>query len=199
METSLGRYLQQLNTDLLDNITQIESGGKKITKKDIWSTNLPKQHLQLNYQLKQLKNLPLEQGLSQLKQNLNESIELYKPDNSVRTNVEKAQEAVDKAYSQRRIFQDFQKRGGIKSLLTKEELQNLEDILKRLNTEEVETATWSADDNVHFPDLGVRYLKQKKQDFNAKTIELQARITRELQKMYGDNAPLINLTAPALS
>ena len=197
LETSLGRYLQQLNTDLLYNITQIESGGKKITKKDIWSTNPPKQHLQLNYQLKQLKNLPLEQGLSQLKQNLNESIELYKSDNSVRTNVEKAQEAVDKAYSQRRIFQDFQKRGGIKSLLTKEELQNLEDILKRLNTEEVETATWSADDNVHFPDLGVRDLKQKKQDFNAKTIELQARITRELQKMYGDNAPLINLTAPA--
>lgn len=34
LETSLGRYLQQLNTDLLDNITQIESGGKRIQKKN---------------------------------------------------------------------------------------------------------------------------------------------------------------------
>jgi len=197
LEASLGRYLQQLNTNLLDNITQIESGGKKIIKNNVWSTNPPKQHLQLNYQLEQLKNLPLEQGLSQLKQNLNEQIELYKSDNSVRTNVEKAQEAVEKAYSQRRIFRDFQKRGGIKSLLTKEEVQDLENLLKRLNTEEVETATWSADDNAYFSDLGIRDLKQKKKDFSNEVIAIQTKINNKLSDTYGDNAPLINLTAPA--
>ena len=58
LETSLGRYLQQLNTDLLDNITQIESGGKRIQKKiDITSKQT---HIQLNYQLQQIKDLPLE-------------------------------------------------------------------------------------------------------------------------------------------
>lgn len=189
LETSLGRYLQQLNADLLDNITQIESGGKKIIKNNVWSTN------PLNYQLEQLKNLPLEQGLSQLKQSLNERIELYKSDSS--KNPEKAQEAVEKAYSQRRIFQNFKKRGGIKSLLTKQELEDLKNILHQLNTEEVETATWSADDNAYFPDLGIRDLKQKKKDFSNEVIAIQTKINNKLSDTYGDNAPLINLTAPA--
>ena len=197
LETSLGRYLQQLNTDLIDNITQIESGNKRIQKNDIFSTNPPRQHFQLNHQLQQLYNLPLEQGLNQLKQRLNESIELYKSDNS--KNPEKAQEAVDKAYSQRRIFQDFKKRGGIKSLLTKEELEDLKNILHQLNTEEVEgEAQWLPDENQFEPGFpSIRNLKQKKADFKNKTIKLQAKLTRELQKMYGDNAPLINLFAPA--
>ena len=196
LETSLGRYLQQLNTDLLDNITQIESGGKQIIKRDS-SVEFSKTHLQLNYQLLQLKDLPLEQGLVQLKERLNEQIELHKSDRS--KNPDKAQKVVEKAYSQRRIFRDFQRRGGIKSLLTKEELQNLEDILKRLNTEEVEgEAQWLPEENQFEPGFpAIRNLKQKKQDFKLKTIELQAKITRELQKIYGDNAPLINLTAPA--
>ena len=196
METSLGRYLQQLNADVLDNITQIESGGKKIIKRDS-SEEFRKTHLQLNYQLLQLKDLPLEQGLSQLKQALNEQIELYKSNTS--KNPKLASEFVEKAYSQRRIFRDFQRRGGIKSLLTKEELQNLEDILKRLNTEEVEgEAQWLPEENQFEPGFpAIRNLKRKKQDFKLKTIELQAKITRELQKIYGDNAPLINLFAPA--
>lgn len=198
LETSLGRYLQQLNTDLLDNITQIESGGKKIIRRDS-SEEFIKTHLQLNYQLLQLKDLPLEQGLLQLKQNLNEKIELYKSDNSVRNNIDKAQEVVDEAYSRRRIFQDFQKRGGIKSLLTKEELQNLEDILKRLNTEEVEgEAMWLPEENQFEPGFpSIRNLKRKKRDFSNEVIAIQTKINDKLRDMYGDNVPLINLTAPA--
>lgn len=196
LETSLGRYLQQLNTDLLDNITQIESGGKKIIKYDS-SNEFKKTHIHLNQQLLQLKDLPLEQGLLHLKQNLNERIELYKSDPS--KDPKKAQEAVEDAYTQRRIFQDFQKRGGIKSLLTKEELQDLENLLKRLNTEEVAGEDqWMPEENQYEPGFpSVRDLRQKKQDFKSKTIELQARITRELQKMYGDNAPLIYLNVSA--
>lgn len=198
LETSLGRYLQQLNTDLLDNITQIESGGKKIIRRDS-SEEFIKTHLQLNYQLLQLKDLPLEQGLLQLKQNLNEKIELYKSDNSVRNNIDKAQEVVDEAYSRRRIFQDFQKRGGIKSLLTKEELQNLEDILKRLNTEEVEgEAMWLPEENQFEPGFpSIRNLERKKRDFSNEVIAIQTKINDKLRDMYGDNVPLINLTAPA--
>lgn len=198
LETSLGRYLQQLNTDLIDNITQIESGDKRIQKNDIFSTNPPRQHFQLNHQLQQLYNLPLEQGLNQLKQRLNESIELYKSDNSIINNPERAQEEVEKAYSQRRKFTDFQKRGGIKSLLSKEELDNLKEILHELNTGIVMTdAVYLPEENQYEPGYEtIRDLNQKKQDFKIKTLELQAKITRELQKMYGDDAPLLHLTAP---
>jgi len=195
LETSLGRYLQQLNIDLLDNITQIESGGKRIQKKFYIS---PKQtHIQLNYQLQQIKDLPLEQGLQQLKQNLNELIELFKSDFS--KDIDKAKENVDEAYSQRRKFQDFQKRGGIKSLLTKEELQDLKDLLKRLNTEEVVgEAQWLHEENQYEPGFpSIRNLKQKKKDFSDGVIAIQTKINDKLSDTYGDNAPVITLQAPA--
>lgn len=199
LETSLGRYLQQLNTDLLDNITQIESGGKTIIRKDIWSTNPPKQHLQLNYQLEQLKNLPLEQGLSQLKESLNERIELYKSYNSVRNNPEKAQEAVEEAYSKRRIFQDFQKRGGIKSLLTKEELNNLKEILNRLNTGEVMTDAVYIPEEIQYEPAhpAIRNLREKKQKFKRLVKSLEIDINNKLKELYGNGVFVIKLQAPA--
>ena len=64
-----------------------------------------KTHLQLNYQLLQLKDLPLEQGLLQLKQNLNEQIELYKSDRS--KNPDKAQEVVEKAILKKEYSEIF--------------------------------------------------------------------------------------------
>jgi len=194
LETSLGRYLQQLNTDLLDNITQIESGGKRIQKKiDITSKQT---HIQLNYQLQQIKDLPLEQGLQQLKQRLSELIELYKSDSS--KNPEKAQEAVDKAYTQRRIFQDFQRRGGIKSLLTKEELEEIEDILKDLNINTPEQVIEpDFDEDGYVTMISERGLKQKKQNFLYRTEKLKAKLTKELHNLYGANAPIITLNAPA--
>ena len=195
LETSLGRYLQQLNTDLLDNITQIESGDKRIIKKDS-SEEFRKTHLQLNYQLLQLKDLPLEQGLSQLKQRLNEQIELYKSDNF--KNPELAQEAVEKAYSQRRIFQDFKKRGGIKSFLTKEELEEIEDILKDLNINTPEQVIEpDFDEDGYVTIISEGGLEQKKQSFLYRTENLKRKLTKELHNLYGANAPIITLTAPA--
>ena len=174
LETSLGRYLQQLNTDLLNNITQIESGGKKIQKK--FDINPKRTHIQLNYQLEQIKDLPLEQGLQQLKQRLNELIELFKSDFS--KDINKAKENVDEAYSQRRKFQDFQKRGGIKSLLTKEELNDLKIFIKGINEENLD-------------------LRNKKQEFRVQSGYIQSKINSKLRELYGDNAPVITLQAPA--
>ena len=174
LETSLGRYLQQLNTDLLNNITQIESGGKKIQKK--LNINPKRTHIQLNYQLEQIKDLPLEQGLQQLKQRLNELIELFKSDFS--KDINKAKENVDEAYSQRRKFQDFQKRGGIKSLLTKEELNDLKIFIKGINEENLD-------------------LRNKKQEFRVQSGYIQSKINSKLRELYGDNAPVITLQAPA--
>lgn len=201
LETSLGRYLQQLNTDLLDNIQQIESGGKRIQKDSISASTATAQQLPsiLRQILPQIEDLPLEQGLNTLKQRLNELIELYKSDNSVRNNPEKAQEQVEKAYSQRRIFQDFQKRGGIKSLLSKEELDNLKEILQQLNTEEIMTeSVYLPEENQYEPGYPtIRDLKEKKKSFKNYTNTLQIKINNKLKELYGDNAPTINLNAPA--
>ena len=173
LETSLGRYLQQLNTDLLDNITQIESGGKKIIKKDF--IDVKKGYIQLNYQLRQLKDLPLEQGLQQLKERLNERIELFKSDRS--KDIDKAQKFVDKAYSKRRKFVEFQKRGGIKSLLTKGELGVLKEILHSLNTE-------------YEPGfLAVRDLNEKKQEFRELVASIVIKINDKLKELYGSDVP----------
>ena len=197
LEISLGRYLQQLNTDLLDNIAQIESGGKRIQKN--YLTEKPRQHAQLNYQLQSLVSIPLEQGLDQLKQNLNEKIQLYKSDDSIRTNPEKAQEEIEKIYSQKRKFADFQRKGGIKSLLTKEELENLKEILKELNTGTIMTdAVFMADENQYEPGYEtIRDLKQKKHDFKLRVNSLEQKINKELSKLYGTDFPIITLNAPA--
>ena len=196
LETSLGRYLQQLNIDLIDNITQIESGGKKIVKKDL-GIDAKRGYIQLNYQLQQIKDLPLEQGLQQLKQRLNELIELYKSGSS--KDINKAQEAVDRAYSQRRKFQDFQIRGGIKSLLTKEELNNLKEILNRLNTEELTTGdVYMPEENQYEPGYPtIRNLREKKQEFKRLVNSLETKINNKLKELYGNDAPIITLQAPA--
>jgi hypothetical protein len=198
LETSLGRYLQQLNTDLLDNITQIESGGKRIQKTDIYSSNPPTQHLELNYQLQQLVDQPLESGLNNLKQNLNEKIELYKSDNSTRNNPEKAQEEVEKAYSQRRKFADFQKRGGIKSLISQEELSNLKEILNELNTSTVMTdAVYMPDENQYEPGYEtIRDLARKKEDFQKLSRTLVEKINSKVKELYGKDFPNIILQSP---
>jgi len=199
LETSLGKYLQQLNTELLDNITQIESGGQKVIRKNKLESNPPRHHLQLNYQLNQIKDLPFDQGLQQLKEKLNEQIELFKSNNSTRTNVELAQKYLEKAYSKRRIFKDFQNRGGIKSLLTKEELSSLEEILISLNNELVyESGFYLPEENVY--EAGYerfRELSEKKEVFKDRVAALQKEINKKLNDLYGDNAPFIMLQAPA--
>lgn len=196
LETSLGRYLQQLNTDLLYNITQIESGGKRIQKN--YLTEKPRQHTQLNYQLQNLVSIPLEQGLDQLKQNLNENIQLYKSDNSIRTNPEKAQEKIEKTYSQKRKFADFQRRGGIKSLLTKEELENLKEILKELNTGTIMTdAEFLPDENQYEPGYEtIRDLRRKKEDFQKYSDILVKKINFKVKELYGKDFPYISLSSP---
>ena len=197
LETSLGRYLQQLNTDLIDNITQIETGGKTIQRNNLESS--PKQYIQLDYLLQQLVEQPLEQGLNNLKQNLNEKIELYKSDDSVRNSPEKAKEHVDKLFSQRRKFVDFQKRGGIKSLLSKEDLESLKEIIKELNTGTVMTdPVFSPDENQYEPGYETfRNLKQKKQDFKFKSGKILSKINNKFKELYGEDVPIITLNAPA--
>ena len=191
LETSLGRYLQQLNTNLIGNIEQIESGGKRIQK--YYEFIQPKQYIKLNNKLHPLLDLPVEQGLNNLKQSLNENIQLYKSDSS--NNPETAQDKLDKAYSERRKFIDLQNKVGIKSLLTKEQLAELSYLLKQLNTEEIEADTWNNEDNTYYPDLRVRNLEEKKEEFNKRSSVIVSEINAKLGKMYGKEFPNIALFA----
>ena len=197
LEVSLNTYLLTLNNDLLENISQIESGGKRVERKDVYLASPPKQHKQLNYQLAQLADLPPSQGLSLLKQNLNEKIELYKSNES--STPETIQKKYSEAYSRKRIFQDFQKRGGIKSVLSKEDLEELSEIIKRLNSEEIMTADRYLEDENQFEPgyLSYRTLKEKKRDFSIETRVYAGKINTALEKIYGPTAPKINLEAPA--
>jgi hypothetical protein len=195
VDDSLGSYLKSINASLLTNIDQIASGGKKIVKDDGYKYEF-KHHKHLTSQLENFLQQPLEQGLNQLKESLNERIELYKSENS---SSKKAQELVDNSYSKRRKFTSLQKRGGIKSLLTSEDIMYFKSVLHELNTVEVEgPAEWSPDDNVMFPgDFGIRNLKAKKEAFLQKTAFRVAELNKKYKELYGEGAPYLSLEAPA--
>ena len=193
LETSLGRYLQELNTDLISNIEQIESGGKKLIKHDIFSSNIPKQHTGLNFQLSELQNLPLDQGLRMLKQRINEGIELYKSESSRGNNPKNAEMAVEEAYSKKRKFNNLQSRGGIKSLLTDKDINYLKGLINYLNNPTTTDSNFNTFDDI---DYDFNDLSNKKNIFISRTKEITEKINTKLINIYGVDAPMITLNAP---
>ena len=198
LDASLGIYLQQLNANLLDNITQIESGGKRVEKYDIFSSNPPKQHLWLSKQLGELVYLPLDQGLRILQQGLNEKIELHRAMGSS-NNIENVKEEVERTYAKRRQFIDFQRRGGIKSLLTSNELMDLKELINELNTGTITSeGRYLEEENQYEPGYErTRSLKEKKQAFQNESFRIVSKINDTLKEMYGEDFPRINLYPPA--
>jgi len=186
VETSLGRYLQDLNKTLLANIAQIESPNSRVLTHFSGEFSTYKS---LNTLLDSLKEMPLNggQGLATFKQRIAESIELYKSDDSVYTRPEKAQKLVDGAYTAKRKFAEFKKRGGIKSLLTESELEELRLMLRGLNAP-MEINEW---------EYTALTVAEKKEIFKSRTIALREGINERFRKLYGDNAPLIALSVPA--
>lgn len=185
LETSLGRYLQNLNEDLLNNITQIESGGKRIMKFE--ATNPSKQHSKLNEQLVNLVKLPLHNGYITLKEHLAEQIEL----NRGTLSLDDVKANLTKLYSQKRKFINFQKRGGIKSLLSSSELTELKQVLEYLNLDVQYNERTGENEQVQGD------LSKKKFEFNIKTQKLQSKINSKVKEIYGEDFPFINIEAPA--
>jgi hypothetical protein len=186
VETSLGRYLQDLNKTLLANIAQIESPNSRVVTHFSGEFSTYKS---LNTLLDSLKEMRIDggQALATFKQRIAESIELYKSDDSVYTRPEKAQKLVDGTYTAKRKFAEFKKRGGIRSLLTESELAELRLILRELN-QPIETAEW---------EYNALTVAEKKEIFKSRTIALREGINERFRKLYGDNAPLIALSVPA--
>ena len=186
LETSLGRYLQDLNKTLLANIAQIESPNSRVVTHFSGEFSTYKS---LNTLLDSLKEMRTDNGLAlaTFKQRIAESIELYRSDDSAYSKPEKAQKLVDGAYAAKRKFVEFKKRGGIKSLLTESELEELRLMLRGLN-ENIETNEW---------EYNALNLAEKKEIFKSMTILLRERINDRFRRLYGDNAPLISLSVPA--
>ncbi len=199
LETSFGRYLQQLNTDLIDNINQIQSGGKSIRKFDILTANPPKQHFQLNFFLNTLIGMSKEQGFEVLKQRLDELINLFKSDqDSLLKNPKKAYESIEKYYEQKLKFQDLQRRGGIKSLLSEEDLNNLKQLLYYLNHPlQDPVGEYVYGSNVFDTPDNFSSIKSKKKLFKARSNDIVEKINSKAKELYGDDFPNIVLEAPA--
>lgn len=196
LETSLNSYLQEITAGLITNIEQIERGSKRIVKETGWMS-IPLHHKELSNLLQQIIDLPLEQGLLQLKQNIGERIELYESDNSITNRPSKAQEEVEKAYSKRRKFANFLKNGGIKSLLSADELLLLKRLLNYLNTDEIQKPRMFDFDAADLiPDeWAVRDGQQKKDAFENETVDIKNKLNTKLQELYGKDAPKITLEA----
>ena len=190
IEDSLESYLKSINASLMINIDQIASGGKKIVKDFGYKYNF-KHHKHLTNHLESSIHQPLEQALGQLKENLNEKIELYKAENN---SPEKAQQLVEKAYSQKRIFSDILKKGGIKAFLSESELTELKNLLVDLNLEPIQQGEWNPYDNTFDGEVS---LKTKKQKFRKKSIEIVRNLNSKLVNLYGSNAPIIDLVPSA--
>lgn len=184
LETSLGRYLQDLNKTLLANIAQIESPNARVVTHFSGEFSTYKS---LNTLLDSLKGMRTDSQLTTFKQRIAESIELYRSDDSLYNKPEKAQELVNGAYAAKRKFVEFKKRGGIKSLLTESELEELRLMLRGLN-ENIETNEW---------EYNALNLAEKKEIFKSRTILLREKINDRFRKLYGDNSPLITLSVPA--
>ena len=184
LETSLGRYLQDLNETLLANIAQIESPNARVVTHFSGEFSTYKS---LNTLLDSLKGIRTDSQLTTFKQRIAESIELYRSDDSLYNKPEKAQELVNGAYAAKRKFVEFKKRGGIKSLLTESELEELRLMVRGLN-ENIETNEW---------EYNALNLAEKKEIFKSMTMLLREKINDRFRKLYGDNSPLITLSVPA--
>lgn len=201
LDESIGRYLQNLNQQVLENIQQIESGGKKLQINIPDSPFATQIQLALRYLIPEIENLSYEQGLNQFKERINELVNLYKgnPENDI----EIQQKKLDLTFAQRRKFQNFKIRGGIKSILSSNELMDLKEILKGLNTQQEHRPAYATYDDgggidtVEMPEITNLNLREKKIKFLIRSQELTAKINTKLQKIYGKEFPLISLNAPA--
>lgn len=188
LETAINTYLYELSRNLVENIHILENNTRKIVKSTISEIPFP-HHKFLHSLLNMYEHLGVEQGLQFLKENLNESILIYEGLDSIYNKPHLAEKEINDAYSEKQKFQNFQRKGGIKSILTEKDINDLKELLHRINTEEVE---YDYDEQVGY----VRSRQEKSKEFIKSIGELQFKINREFKNLYGDSAPTITLVAP---
>ncbi len=214
LDKSIDLYLQQLNDQLLDNIQQIEDGEFKIEKSingpiDVYSI-YGKQYLNRSYRLSYLVSgdVPLDQAYEQLKSEMREQVSLFESQGVVNS-LEYRQEQIDESYIMRQRWQDFLNKGGIKSILSKEDLEELQTLVKNINKGEADDygpgfmievdPQFLPDENQMEPGyFRSTTIKEKKQMFKDNMRGLSFKINTKLEEIYGTKAPKIqSLSATA--
>lgn len=193
LDTRLGTYLQSLNNQLLDNITRIETGGKRIINKLGLTESLVTENVQnplskttLGYWLTNNGNTS---NLNNFKQWVEEKVNLYEASNDT---PEKLQIGVNKIWSNKRQWHDVVLRGGLKSILSKNQIAQLQAILYDIQNTNIEDSL----EDFFTPEIP---LKEKKLAFIQRTKEIVIDINEKLVELYGKGAIQINrLEVPAL-
>jgi hypothetical protein len=197
LDTQLQQFKNDLENKLAENLEQLRNGGNTIMRaKDGYLSNATSEReynfedtfgislgkkvspvFNENYLYKWLKNnqligdRPSIEELSifheRLLTKLQEEIDLYEGNNNAQTLID-INKTLDNHYSQRRQYQDFFRRGGLRSILSAEDITTIESAIA---------------------DASVRYgtLSDKIQSFgNDNRIgQIEAKITNHLEKTYG--------------
>lgn len=210
LDNSLANYLQNLYLTLAQNLRQIESGNKRV---EIISENpnlIMYSHNDLHDRLRSIAPNAYQnvrQAFDIFKEQLSEYLELRKEKIDILPkNMDLLQKKIDDQYAIKRAVQSLKKRGGLKSLLTKEELAILKaGLIATNNIGEVEQpGEYHPDENQYEPGgYGEMSYKQKKSSFRAygphsslEVYNIEQKLNKKLQEIYGPIFPKFEFDAP---
>ena len=193
LDSQLALYINQITQTVKDNIELIKSGGKKVVTDSMSIANPDKVLFgtpTLTYFLSNHHMMHLEQGFNALKQLADEIANL-----SILRDYE-TPDAINRylntKFSHKRQWEDFIKRGGLKSVLTKQEIDELASYLKEANKPVPASARWLADENQYEPvepgAMEEMTIDKKKAFFADRSKNILDRVNNYLKETYGKNA-----------
>ena len=203
LDESFNQWEQMMNNTLLRNIQKIESGNKVVQyhnakfnadfqkKFNLLSTHLFNRQFN-TYQTD-------EQAYNQIKQLIQEQVDLYGNNSHLtpETNPQNPayyQRAIDDQYNVKQRLYDLKGRGGIESLLDKEDIKYIKKIIEEANN--------ITTNNTRINEFGeqepVGLLRTKKQWFENGVQRINIKIREKLEEIYGKNNGLyFNLSIAA--
>jgi len=131
IESEYQYFLNQISDQLKANIDSILNNSFKIDKYlDRYVTNgyIP-------YFIIFSENISVDAAYNQLKEMTQEKIDLYESSNA-QEDIDSFLKNIDETYSQRRRIQSLMRNGGLKSLLTKQQIDEIQQIINEVNEDE---------------------------------------------------------------
>jgi len=181
LDDIVANYIIATQEKIERNISMIEKGSKRIHKNYV---NSGRSYNTLNEILNSASLNVM--SFDSFKLNLQESIDLH-ASNLEANNPEKKNELVQETYLNIMRWKDFMNRGGIKSLLTKEDLKELSTILKESNVDYIQTPpTYLAGENQYEPGIEINAsLNDRKDIFSTASSTMVLKINHLLKQKYG--------------
>lgn len=178
IDKSVASYFNQLDQDYKKNIDLIENNNIKI----VTNSNLINKHLLKSSFDNLLAAYYFNQGVRELDNNQISVLKEYLEEqrnlaHSFGISKEAAKQNLDNAYEARQIWENFRRQGGIKDVLSEDELSEIQEIIYTLNQN-------SEDDNPF--NLEVSF-KEKRRNFETRMYPFEEKIKKHLEKVYGTN------------